>query len=102
MTKHAHMDGQLCLRSHYAAVVEAHKDVEVFQLGDVDCPSCLRLMAEKHEAVAEVFRSRLAALAPHRCRIYDAACINPSYCDDHDACCAGDPDCRAEIPWSVP
>lgn len=64
MTKHSHsvMDGQLCLRSHYAAVVEAHKVVEIYQLGDVDCTACLRLMAEKHEAVAQVFRDRLAAL----------------------------------------
>ena len=109
MTKHAHnvMDGQLCLRSHYTAIVEAHKDVEIYQLGDVDCPSCLRLMAEKHEALAEVFRGRLSKLTPTaadpkreawRCRVYDAACINPSYCDARDACCAGDMNCRPEVP----
>jgi hypothetical protein len=66
VTKHAMGDRnpqkQLCLQTHYAAIVEAHKDVEIYQLGDVDCPSCLRLMAEKHEAVAEIFRARLASL----------------------------------------
>ena len=78
MTKHAHtVDGQLCLRSHYASVVEAHKEVEVYQLGDVDCSSCLRRMAEKHEALAAVFRARLAALAPHRCRVYDTSSHQP-------------------------
>lgn len=87
-------EDQLCLQSHYAAVVEAHKDVEIYQQGDVDCQSCLRRMVEKHEALAEVFRARLAALSgPKRCRVYDTACINASYCDAHDACCAGDPDC---------
>ena len=102
MTKHAHnvMDGQLCLRSHYAAIVEAHKEVEIYQLGDVDCPICLRLMAEKHEALAEVFRGRLDKLTgvSPRCRVYDAACINPSYCAARDACCAGDMSCRPEVP----
>ena len=89
--------GQLCLQAHYAAIVEAHKDVEIYQLGDVDCPSCLRLMAEKHEAIAEMFRARLAALTgPARCRVYDTACINPSYCAARDACCAGDPDCQPD------
>ncbi len=53
---------QLCQTSHYAAIVEAHKDTEIYQLGDVDCPSCLRRMAEKHEALAEIFRARLAAI----------------------------------------
>ena len=28
------------------------------------------------------------------CRIYDTACLNPSYCNARDACCAGDPDCK--------
>lgn len=32
-----------------------------------------------------------------KCRIYDTNCINPRYCDEHDACCAGDPDCRPEV-----
>lgn len=89
-------EDQLCLQSHYAAVVEAAKDVEVYQLGDVDCSNCLRLMAEKHEELAKVFRSRLAALSTRRCRIYDAPCINPKYCDERDACCAGDPNCKPE------
>lgn len=92
----------VCAQSHYAAIVEAYKDVEVYQLGDVDCPSCLRLMAEKHEALAEVFRARLAALeAPvRRCHIYiSTPCINPTFCDAASArygmptCCAGDPAC---------
>jgi len=90
---------QLCLHSHYVTIVEAHKDVEIYQHGDVACPSCLRRMAEKHAALAEVFRARLATLAGSlpRCRTYDAACINPSYCEARDACCAGDPACRAEV-----
>ena len=55
-------EGQLCLSSHYAVIVEAHKDSEIYQRGDVDCPSCLRRMADKHDALAEVFRSKLAAI----------------------------------------
>ena len=92
-----------CETSHYAAVVEAHKDVEIYQLGDVDCPSCLRRMADKHQAIAAVFRARLAART-QPCLIYTkAACINPSYCTARHACCAGDPDCvpvanREETP----
>ncbi len=96
-------DRQLCLQSHYAAIVEAHRDVEIYQLGDVDCPSCLLRMAEKHEALGEVFRARLAALTEPRCRIYDTACINPSYCGARDACCAGDPDCvPADVGKELP
>ena len=53
---------QLCLSSHYAAIVEAHKDAEIYQHGDVECPSCLRCMADKHQAIADVFRARLAAI----------------------------------------
>jgi len=101
VTKHAHSvsDGKLCARSHYAAIVDAQKDVEIYQLGDIDCPNCLGRMADKHTALAEVFRDRLANLtAVKRCRVYDALCINPIYCDARDACCAGDPDCRAEVP----
>lgn len=171
MTKHATGDQkQLCLQAHYAAIVEAHRDVEIYQHGDVDCSSCLRRMADKHAALADVFRARLDALTPseegsnyrsatrgrfklavfgdgavhllhkresnmfpqqiltsdhelddlrslliedlagewdrehsRRCRVYDTECINPSYCDAHDACCAGDPDCvppsgREEVP----
>jgi hypothetical protein len=65
---------QRCLQAHYAVIVEAHKDAEIYQLGEVDCPSCLRRMLEKHEALAAIFRARL------------------------DACCVGDPDCRSEVP----
>jgi hypothetical protein len=92
-------EGKLCQQSHYAAIVDAQKDVEIYQLGDIDCPACLARMADKHAALAEVFRDRLTKLTEvKRCRVYDALCINPSYCDAHDACCAGDPDCRAEVP----
>jgi hypothetical protein len=68
VTKHSHsaLDGQLCLQSHYAAVVEAQKAVEIYQLGDVDCPSCLRRMIDKHEALAETFRQRLVAFGGAR------------------------------------
>ena len=55
-------EDQLCLQSHYAAIVEAHKDTEIYQRGDADCSSCLHRMAEKHEALVEVFRSKLAAI----------------------------------------
>ncbi len=101
MTQHAYSgrEGRLCSKSHYAAIVEAQKDVEVYQLGDLDCPDCLRRMVEKHEALVETFRARLlkleqdSSIKTDRCRVYDAPCINPSYCAAHDACCAGDPDC---------
>lgn len=53
---------QLCEISHYAANVEAQKDVEIYWLGAVDCSSCLRRMADKHQAIAEMFREKLAAL----------------------------------------
>jgi hypothetical protein len=53
---------QLCLQSHYAAIVQAVKEVEVYQVGDLDCSSCLRLMIDKHEALAKVFREKLAAI----------------------------------------
>ena len=87
---------KLCEQSHYATVAEALKDVEIYHLGAVDCRSCLKLMVEKHEAVAAVFRARLNMLTigPARCRVYDAECINSRYCTERDACCAGDPDCK--------
>ena len=54
----------ICLESHYAAIVEANKDVEVYQLGDDECPICMRIMMQKHEIVAEMFRSWLADPSP--------------------------------------
>ena len=54
-------EGQLCLRSHYAVIVEAHKDSEIYQRSDDDCPSCLRRMADKHQEIADMFRARLIA-----------------------------------------
>jgi hypothetical protein len=68
VTKHAHSvsDGKLCTRSHYAAIVEAQKEVEIYQLGDLDCPDCLARMADKHAALAEVFRGKLAAIGGAR------------------------------------
>ncbi len=53
-------EDQLCLHSHYATIVQAQEDVEIYQHGDSNCSSCLRRMAEKHEALAEIFRGRLA------------------------------------------
>ena len=50
-----------CSESHYASIVEAAKDVEVYQLGDDECPACMRLMMQKHEVMADMFRSWLAA-----------------------------------------
>lgn len=97
-------DDQLCGTAHYAAIVDAVKDVEIYQLGDVDCPSCLRRMADKHEAVAGVFRSRLSDVMgglSERCRVHDASCINPSYCSSKDACCADDPRCIPDRPRAL-
>jgi hypothetical protein len=54
-------EDRLCAQSHYAALVSAKKDVELYQLGDVDCASCQRQMADKHAALAALFRARLAA-----------------------------------------
>jgi hypothetical protein len=53
---------QPCTQSHYAAIVEAQKEFEIYQVGDVDCPTCLRLMAEKHEHLGQIFRDRLLLL----------------------------------------
>ena len=67
----------------------------------VNCPDCLRRSIADVEARAQVLRDLLAkveALAIKRCSVYDTACVNPSYCAARDACCAGDPDCRAEVP----
>ena len=102
MTKRATIDASndaRCAQSHYAVIVDAQKDVEVYQLGDVDCSDCLRRMITRHEAIAEVFRERLRGpdqVQSGYCRVYDALCLNPSYCDARDACCAGDPDCQPE------
>lgn len=111
-SKHAfsNTSGPFCAHSHYAAIVEARKDVEIYQLGDIDCAECLRRMADKHAALADVFRARLVKLKAaervalniantrRRCRIYDTDCINPHYCDARGGCCAGDPKCRPEDP----
>lgn len=97
-----HTADQRCQQPHFEAFVEEEKKNTIFMLGDVDCPSCLRRMAEQHESLAMVYRTRLATLAPHRCRVYDTACMNPSYCNARDSCCAGDPACRAEVAWRDP
>jgi len=34
-----------------------------------------------------------------KCRIYDTDCINPRFCNERDACCAGDPECRPECSY---
>lgn len=67
MTRH-HVSNQplpqqpLCDQSHYAVIVEALKDVEIYKQGEIDCPSCLQRMADKHAQLARFFRDRLAAL----------------------------------------
>jgi hypothetical protein len=58
----AEAPGQLCLSSHYAVIVEAHKDAEIYQQGDEDCPNCLARMVVKHQAIADLFRSKLAEI----------------------------------------
>lgn len=59
--EHAHpVDGRRCTESHYAVIVKASKEPEIYQLGDVDCPVCLRWMADQHEQLAKVFRARLS------------------------------------------
>ena len=55
------MSSQPCMQSHYATIVEPHKDAEVYQIGD--CLICLQRMAEKHEVLAKAFRDRLGELA---------------------------------------
>ncbi len=51
-----------CSKSHYATIVEAQKDVEAYRLGDADCLDCLQRMAQKHEALAGVFRDEIGRL----------------------------------------
>jgi hypothetical protein len=51
-----------CAQSHYATIVEAQKDTEIYQHGNDDCPACLRRMVSKHEQVAQVFRDKIAVL----------------------------------------
>ena len=50
--------------SHYASIVDAQKDAEVYQLGDVHCADCLRRMADKHAALAAIFSARLPQATP--------------------------------------
>lgn len=50
-----------CPQSHYATIVSAQKDTEIYQHGDDDCADCLARMADKHAAISEMFRSKLAA-----------------------------------------
>jgi hypothetical protein len=54
-------EGPRCERSHYATIIEA-TCVEIYQLGEEDCPICLRLLADRHEQISLIFRKRLAAL----------------------------------------
>lgn len=70
--------GEVCETSHYAAIVEVHKDTEIYQRGDVECLSCLRCMVDKHQAVVDVFHSRLAALSPDE----DAGSLTRAMCHE--------------------
>ncbi len=93
--RHMHaIDRALCaLASSADQIGEATRSI----FGDVDCPDCLRRAITEGEERNRVLRDLLAKVevsAPQRCRIYDTACINPSYCDAHDACCAGDMNCK--------
>jgi len=84
-----------------ASAVESISDSTRTIFDGVNCPDCLRRSIADVDARAQVLRDLLAkveALAIKRCNVYDTACVNPSYCAARDACCAGDPDCRAEIP----
>ena len=62
---------------------------------DINCPACLRQAIASSERRTQSIRELLATLEAEvrRCRVYDTACINPSYCDARDACCEGDPAC---------
>jgi hypothetical protein len=66
---------------------------------DIDCTACLRQALAAAEARTRLLRELLDKVegAAPRCRVYDTACMNPIYCDQRDACCAGDPECRKEI-----
>ena len=50
-----------CPQSHYVTIVSAQRDTEIYQHGKDDCESCLACMADKHAAISEMFRSKLAA-----------------------------------------
>jgi len=59
-----------------------------------DCQNCLARRADEHTALAEIFRVRLLALrTAKKCSVYDTTCLNPDYCAQQGACCAGDPGC---------
>lgn len=45
-----------CEKSHYVAIVEVDKG-EIYCVRE--CASCMRRMAEQHEAIAHQFRTRL-------------------------------------------
>jgi hypothetical protein len=45
---------------HYTVIVAPFKDTEVYQRGDSDCEECIVEMIAKCEALAKLFRRRLA------------------------------------------
>ncbi len=98
--KHMHsIDRPIC---ELTSTAEMIGDTVRVIFGPVDCPACLRRAIVEAEERSRVLRDLLAKVEVKpeikRCRAYDALCINPSYCDARDACCAGDPACRAEVP----
>ena len=98
MTKHARVKEQsICETTFF---LEALVDQTRSAYLSIDCPKCLRQALAASEARSHVLRELLAKLEvsveSRRCRIYDTACLNPSYCDARDACCAGDPNCKPE------
>jgi hypothetical protein len=100
VTKHANVKGQsICETTFF---VESAVDTTRAAFFDTECPKCLRQALRAAEARTHVLRELLSkAEAVHgsqRCRIYNTVCINPTYCDARDACCAGDPDCKPEGP----
>lgn len=50
-----------CLQSHYTTIISTQKDAEIYRQGESDCTDCLTRMADKHAAISEMFRSKLAA-----------------------------------------
>jgi len=98
VTKHAHVKGQsICETTFF---VESAVDTTRSAYFDTECPKCLRQALKASEARTHVLADLLSkaeiAHSTQRCRVNNTACINPSYCDARDACCAGDPDCKPE------
>lgn len=95
MTKTKHVllkELAICETSFF---VESIDEMTRLAYRNIDCVACLQRAIAASEQRTSVIRDLLAKVEAEVkwCRVYDTECINPTFCDARDACCAGDPDC---------